>query len=46
MDREFLYIDENRNEIIKNYGSFENYANKVLGLSSEEIEALKKALLD
>ena len=40
------YIDATRDEILKKYGSFENYANKVLGLSNGEIEALKKALLN
>lgn len=39
------YIDATRDEIIKNYGSFKNYANKALGLTNEEIAALKKALL-
>lgn len=40
------YIDATRDEIVKHYGSFENYANKVIGLSNEEIESLKKILLD
>ena len=39
------YIDATRDEIIKTYGSFENYAIKQLKISKEEIEALKKALL-
>ena len=39
------YIDATRDEIIKTYGSFENYAIKQLNISKEEIEALKKALL-
>lgn len=40
------YIDATRDEVVKNYGSFENYAIKRLGLSKDELEALKKALLD
>ncbi len=40
------YIDATRDEIVKHYGSFENYANKVLSLSNEEIESLKNALLE
>ncbi len=40
------YIDATRDEIIKNYGSFEDYAHKVLGLSNEEIQALKNTLLE
>ena len=40
------YIDATRDEIINKYGSFENYAVKELKLSQEEIEALKKALID
>ncbi len=40
------YIDATRDEILTKYGSFENYANKVLGLSNEEIQALKDALIN
>jgi len=40
------YIDATRDEILSKYGSFENYANKVLGLSNEEIQALKEALIE
>ncbi|MBG7609417.1 MAG: tyrosine-protein phosphatase [Anaerolineae bacterium] len=40
------YIDATRDEIIKNYGSFENYAKKGLGLSGEEIKTLKNTLLN
>ena len=40
------YIDATKDEIINKYGSFENYAIKELKISKEEIEALKKALID
>ena len=40
------YIDATRDEILKTYGSFENYAITELNISNEEIEALKKVLLD
>ncbi len=40
------YIDATRDEILRNYGSFENYANKRLGLSDKEISALKDVLLN
>lgn len=40
------YIDATKDEIINKYGSFDNYAVKQLKISKEEIEALKKALID
>ena len=40
------YIDATRDEIMKKYGSFENYATKELGLTRKEISALKDALLN
>lgn len=40
------YIDATRDKILKTYGSFENYAITELNISNEEIEALKKVLLD
>ncbi|NOR55272.1 MAG: hypothetical protein GQ531_03615 [Sulfurovum sp.] len=39
------YIDATRDEIIKEYGSFENYAIKELGLTKKELSALKNAML-
>jgi protein-tyrosine phosphatase len=40
------YIDATRDEVLKNYGSFENYAKQGLNLSDKEISALKNTLLN
>jgi protein tyrosine/serine phosphatase len=40
------YIDATRDDVLKNYGSFENYTKQGLGLSDKEISALKNTLLN
>ncbi|MEM1083374.1 MAG: tyrosine-protein phosphatase [Verrucomicrobiota bacterium] len=40
------YIDASLDEILKEYGTMDDYLRKGLGLSGKEIEALRAALLD
>ena len=40
------YIDATRDEILKKYGSIEGYLNKGLGLSKQQIQRLRRKLLE
>lgn len=40
------YIDATRDEILKTYGSFDQYFTKGLGLTKQELQQLKDALLE